>query len=128
MDVQSKPGFFSFQGQASLGVVCRDGVKARGVSITRSLVPGDFTAYYNTAHEMGHQFGATHTFNATTGNCLGKGPLDRLRAGHRFNNYGLPIHLRLGDLRSGDNYFHIASLEQIVNYTNDGPGNPAPVR
>ena len=38
-DGRSQGGGFSFQGVAALGVVCRDGLKARGVSITRSVSP-----------------------------------------------------------------------------------------
>lgn len=72
-DGRSAPGGgFSFRGQASIASVCNNSVKARGVSITRSVEPNSVIAYYSTAHEMGHQFGATHTFNASTGECGGQ--------------------------------------------------------
>src|SRR6185503_9613549 len=66
------PGFFSFQGQASIASVCQTLTKARGVTITRSVQPSSIIAYYITAHEMGHQFGATHTFNSSIGDCGGQ--------------------------------------------------------
>ncbi|HKE58671.1 MAG TPA: zinc-dependent metalloprotease family protein, partial [Pyrinomonadaceae bacterium] len=62
-------GSFSWRGVAAIGSVCRSVLKGRGVSITRSINPANLYAYYSTAHEMGHQFGASHTFNATTGDC-----------------------------------------------------------
>lgn len=122
------PGFFSFQGVASLAVVCRDGVKARGVSITRSVQPSNVVAYYSTAHEMGHQFGATHTFNATTGSCASQRLLSTAyEPGTGSTIMGYRFTCGAEDLMSSDTYFHTASLEQIVNYTTLGGGSSCPV-
>ena len=122
------PGFFSFQGLASISSVCRDGLKARGVSITRSVQPSSIVAYYSTAHEMGHQFGATHTFNATTGSC---GPQrtgsTAYEPGTGSTIMGYRFACGAEDLMSSDTYFHLASLEQIVNYTSLGSGSSCPV-
>ena len=56
-------------GIAGLGVVGRDGLKARGCTGPAHPV-GDFMAIDYVAHEMGHQFAGNHTFNGTV-NCSG---------------------------------------------------------
>jgi hypothetical protein len=122
------PGFFSFQGVASLSSVCRDGFKARGVSITRSVQPSSIIAYYSTSHEMGHQFGASHTFNATTGNCASqRSPSTAYEPGTGSTIMGYRFTCGSEDLMSSDTYFHTASLEQIVSYTTSGGGSSCPL-
>lgn len=122
------PGFFSFQGVASLASVCREGFKARGVSITRSVQPSNLVAFYNVAHEMGHQFGATHTFNATTGSCATqRTAATAYEPGTGSTIMGYRFTCGDEDLRSADLYFHTASLEQIVNFTTVGQGSSCPV-
>lgn len=57
-------------GIASLGVVCSASTKARGWSGCGGNYPNSFWMGIF-AHEVGHQFDATHTFYGTAGNCGG---------------------------------------------------------
>ncbi len=118
---------FSFQGLASLGVVCRGGLKGRGVSIARGLAPSSVIAYYSAAHEMGHQFGASHTFNATSGTCgVQRAAATAYEPGTGSTIMGYRFACAPEDLMSTDTYFHTASIEQIVTYTTTGNGSSCP--
>jgi len=122
------PGGFQFQGLATLGTVCRVGVKGRGVNIVKSLQPSNTIAYYSAAHEMGHSFGASHTFNATSGTC---GPQRASATAYEPGTGSTIMGYRFAcapeDLMSGDTYFHTASIEQIVAYTTGPNGGSCPV-
>jgi hypothetical protein len=77
---------------------------------------------------MGHQFGASHTFNATTGNCASqRSPSTAYEPGTGSTIMGYRFTCGSEDLMSPDTYFHTASLEQIVNYTTVGSGSSCPV-
>jgi hypothetical protein len=126
-DGQQFFGGFSFQGIASFAVVCRAGAKGRGVSIIRGLSPSNVISYYNAAHEMGHQFGASHTFNATSGSCgAQRASSTAYEPGTGSTIMGYRFACSPEDLMSSDTYFHNISLEQIVTYTTTGNGNSCP--
>jgi uncharacterized protein (TIGR03437 family) len=132
------PGRFLFEGQGLFQSACVNGQKGKGSIILRSTEPSTTTAIYVVAHEMGHKFGALHTFNGTTTpDCLnsrtaafayepGTGStIMAFRGGFDPDGIYQPI-CGAEDLHSTDTYFHTASIEQIVNYTSFGSGGSCP--
>jgi Metallo-peptidase family M12/Secretion system C-terminal sorting domain len=81
-----------------------------------------------TAHEMGHQFSAGHTFNSNIGSCLG-GQYSAPTAyepgsGTTIMSYAGTCH----DIQGfRDMLFHTISYDQIKNFSTSGGGNGCPV-
>ena len=116
-------------GVASLGGICFDNFKSRALTGINSPVGDPFDVDF-VAHEIGHHFGATHSYNGGEGNCGGqKSPGTAVEPGS-----GTTIMAYAG-ICAGDNvqpnsddHFHAVSIDQIyARLTATGAYNGFPI-
>jgi hypothetical protein len=111
-------------GLAVLQSLCGSNVKAQGTTSSSSSLTSDAFIVDFVAHELGHQLGATHTFNATNSGSCSSG--NRTSATAYEPGSGSTIMSYAGicgsnDFQSNaDPHLHAKSIEQILNFTHNG--------
>ncbi|MDI9255924.1 reprolysin-like metallopeptidase [Flavobacterium sedimenticola] len=112
-----------------IGCVCVNGSKGRGYTSPADGIPyGDNFDIDYVAHELGHQFGANHTFsmsNEGTGANMEPGSGSTIMGYAGITSQDIQPH--------SDDYFHAISIQQVTNnikaktcQTNTPTGNAVP--
>ena len=117
-------------GLAAIGGVCQDTKKGQGVSGISNPFNDSFNVDY-VAHEMGHQFGATHSFNSSQGLCSGstRTGITAFEPGSGSSVMSYAGECGTDSLQSkSDAMFHIGSIEQIRTFTQIRAGSSCGVR
>ena len=110
-------------GLAQLNAVCGSG-KARGATGALVLVGDGFDIDF-VAHEMGHQFGANHTFNSAS--CASPGGSFEPGGGTTIMAYAGICASSENIQPNSDAIFHAISFDQISTYITSGGGAACPV-
>ena len=108
-------------GLAQLNSPCIPNQKAKGITGSSTPTGPTYDIDY-VAHEMGHQFGAHHTFNSESGNCSGninRGTAVEPGSGSTIMAYsGLcaPHNVK----NASDDYFHLVSIREMWDNIYEG--------
>jgi subtilisin-like proprotein convertase family protein len=128
----ANPSGIYVAGQAQIAGVCAAIDKAVAGSSQPNPVGEGF--YKIIAHEMGHQFSATHTFNncPPSAGAVTEGTAYEPGSGSTLMSYAGTCNENPGDpnnnvQNSDDPYFHIANLLQVQNFITQGNGATCPV-
>jgi hypothetical protein len=95
-------------GLAGVGVVCVNGQKARGVTGIASAIGDPYDIDY-VSHEMGHQFGATHTQN----NACNRTASTAVEPGSASTIMGYAGICAPNVQNNSDDHFHAVSIDQM---------------
>lgn len=111
-------------GLATLQSVCKITQKGQGITGSPNPVGDPYDIDY-VAHEIGHQFGGNHTFNANSGSCSGnRYPPTSVEPGSGITIMGYAGICGSNNLAAHSiPYFHAISYDEIVNYSNNSTGN-----
>ena len=112
-------------GLAAIASVCNPLRKAKGVSGISNPSNDSFNLDF-VAHEIGHQLGATHTFNSEEGLCSGDNRVAQTAfepgSGSTIMSYA--GYCGADNLQANtDAMFHIGSIRQINDETSNGEGS-----